>query len=305
MPSTPSADEYDLRPIPDDNSASMQSYNHSQTGIWPQEHTYGHIIPHLSTGIGVNTGVNPTVTRTPPRRLQDVFSRADAATPFGTELHSDRGAPLENAVVGPDRGAGMLTPSVSPMPISGDPVPQLFQFPSNGQAGGLIVINGRINFPAFPVSHFPEVKHFFPQSGDNQEVLPNITPKIMLENATPLGTCLPLAMSPNPPALASSPFATPGTLATDVVECTHTECHAKYAGKSRKDALRRHKRIVHGNKPKPICPKCHLVIESGRPDNLKRHITEKHPGYPLPASLNVRTTRSISAGPNNHIGRSR
>ena len=79
-PFAPSADEYDLRPIPDDNSASMQSYNHSQTVIWPQEHTYGHIIPHLSIGVGVN----PTKARSPPR---EVFSKADAATPFGTESH--------------------------------------------------------------------------------------------------------------------------------------------------------------------------------------------------------------------------
>ena len=283
----------------------MQSYNNSQTGIWPQEHTYGRIIPHLSIGIGVNPGVNPTVAGTPPRRLQEVFSRADAATPFGVKTHSDRGTLPEGPMVGPNRGAGMLTPSLSQMPTSGDPVPQLSPFPSNGQAELLIMINGRIDFPHFPVSYLPEVEQLFPQSGNNQEVLPNITPTIMLDNATPLDTCLPPAMSTNPPALASPPFATPTTLATDVVECTHTECHAKYAGKSRKDALRRHKRIVHGNKPKPICPKCHLVIESGRPDNLKRHITDKHPGYPLPASLNVRTIRSISAGPNNHDRRSR
>lgn len=281
VPSTPLADDYDLRPVPDDNSASMQSYNHPQAGIWPQENGYGRRIPSYAIG----NGVYPTVPSSVPQRLQEVLANADAATPFGMNSHSYGGASLVNASLGADRGAGLVTHALSPLSTTGISGPQSFRRPPNGQGGVSIVVNGGTSLPTFPIQHPSEVERPFFQYADNQE---DLRYGIILDSPNPPAPTLPPAVSTDSPSPPSSPLVTAHTATTGAEACTHSGCQIRYTGKSRKDTLRRHKRTVHNNESKPECPKCGLIMQSGRPDNLKRHIMKKHPGFPLPASLNVR-----------------
>ena len=181
----------------------MQSYNNSQTGIWPPGNTYRRDSAYSSRmGMRHGNGTNSIVKHLTPQSFQELFANADAATPFHTEAH------------------------------------------------------------------------------------------IVLDNPTISVNTLPPAMSVDPPTSAVSALASASTSETAVSGCPYRGCQAKFTGGTIEDSLRRHKLHYHGNKPKPMCPVCQLVIQSGRRDNLKRHITNKHPGHPLLASLNVRRRKA-------------
>ena len=289
VPTTPSADDYDLRPIPDDNSASMQSYNDSRGGIWPQEDTGMQCqtyMPLMSTRY--ENGINPAGTHLLPRKLQEVFDKADAATRFATEVHSNEGALLVNAALGAGVTSGIAASSFPPLSTTGGLVSHFPQLPSDGRSENLIAINGTVKLATYSAERPPKVEHvFFPPSCD-QKTAPHIAPTIVADNPPFPATNMPPAVSLNPPASTPSPLASFGAPTTGVAKCTHKGCGARFKGVSRKDTLRRHNLNFHSEKPKPICPECHLVIQSGRRDNWKRHIKDQHPGHPILELLNVR-----------------
>lgn len=284
--STPCVEDYDLRPMPDDNAASMQSYNDPRTGIWAQEEP--------TMGMRRGSGINSTVTRLLPQNLQEIFANADAATPFGTESQSDECALFLNAASGADGGTGMAASSFPPLSTTGGPVPQILRLPSSGQSGVMIVINGTMYLADTSVQRTPGVEYSFLPPGSDLKSSPNMAPRILLDNPPLPTTALPPTFTINPPAPAPSPSVSADISTAGVARCTFIGCGAKFNGGSRKDSLRRHKRNRHGNKTKPTCPECHLVIQSGRPDNLTRHILRQHSGQPLAASLKVRTRKTGS-----------
>lgn len=293
IPSTPS--DYDLRPIPDVNSASMQSYNDAQTGIWPQENIQGRgdiYLPKMGMGFGNDT--DSTATRLINEKLQEVIANADAATPFGTVPHSNGGALLGNAALNAYGGAGMAALSFSPQTITGGLAPHLVEPPSNGQSGAFITIDRMIRHAALPIQRLPVVEHSFLPPGSDRKILPNTAPKTVLDNPSLLPTKLPPTMLVDSAASTSSPPVESDASNTGVAKCIHRGCRRKFNGATRKDTLRRHIRIEHGNIPKPICPECDLVIQSGRRDNLKRHIKEIHPGHPQSVSRKVGTKKTGS-----------
>lgn len=266
--------------IPDDNFASRQSYNDPQTGIWPQENAYEQGGSYLTTvGMRLGSGITSNVARLLPPAWQEMFANADAATPFGTDYYSNGRAP---------------NPSLSLSSTTESSVPQSSQFPYYGGSGNAIMVNATANAAAPPFQGPPEVGYSYLPSGSGDDAFPNIAPTTALDDLPLPTTMLSPDLSPNPPASAASPLASTGTPRTSVSRCTYEGCGAKFTGESRKDNLRRHKRLDHGNEPRPICPVCHLVIQSGRRDNLKRHMRDKHPGHPLLASLNVRGKKAGS-----------
>lgn len=276
VPSTPSADDSDLRPIPDNNSASMQSYNDPRIGIWPQENTYLQVQTYMPLmGTHHDHGNHPAVKRLVPQKLQEVFANADAATPFGTKPHPKEDPLFVNVALGTDGRAGMAAPSFQPPPVTAGPVSQFSQLPNHGRSETLLAIKGTMNQTSLLTSR-------------GQKTTPNIALSIALDNSPFPATDSPPAVCMDPPASTLSRSASAGPPITGVAKCTHRGCGAKFKGVSRKDTLRRHKLNVHGNKQKPICPECHLVIQSGRRDNWKRHITDQHPGHPILESLDVR-----------------
>ena len=290
LPQTPSADDPDPRPVPDGNSASLQSYNNPQTGIWPQVNTYARDSTYSPPmGMRHGNGTNSNVTHILPQSLQKLFANADAATPFGTEADSNEGPLLVSAGLGADGKAAMAIPSLPPPSIIKGLLPQSSNIPFHSGSTILNVANDAMDSAIFPVQDYsPEVEHLFLPPISNQEILPNIAPMILLDNAPLSVNTLPPAMSLDPPTSAVSALDSASTSDTAVSGCDYRGCQAKFAGGSTKDSLRRHKLHYHGHKPKPKCPECQLVIQSGRRDNLIRHVTRKHPGHPSLASLNVR-----------------
>lgn len=286
VPPTPFADDFDLRPMPDDKSASTQSYNDPKTGIWSQESTYGRGTTDLpKTGMYLNNETDPTTTRLLTERLQQLLADADAATPFGTDSQSNKGTLLENAAFGAYSGAGMAASSFLPPSTAGG------QLTSNGESGVSIMINGTMSVAAFPVHQPPGVDYPVVPPGSDTRFLRNIAPRMVLDNPHLIPANLPPAMLVDTSASASPPSASAGTSTTGISRCTHRGCRAKFTGTAKKDNLRRHKRHHHSDKPKPTCPECHIAFQSGRPDNLIRHMRSQHPGQPLPSSLTVRTKK--------------
>ena len=276
VPTTPSADDYDLRPIPDDNSASMQSYNDPRIGIWPQENTYTQGETYM--GSRHEYGITPAETHLLPPRLQEVCDNADAATAFSTGSQFNEGALLVNAALGTGVGSGMTTPSFPSLSTTGGPISHLSQLPSGGRSKALIAINGTMKLATYPAEWSPTIEHVSLLPSRHRTTGPHLVPTIVTDIPPFPATNLPPAVSLNP--LASTPSPTTG-----VAKCTHEGCRARF---KRKDTLRRHNLNVHSEKPKPICPQCGLVIQSGRRDNWKRHIQDQHPGHPILESLNVR-----------------
>ena len=289
VPTTPSADDYDLRPIPDGNSASMQSYNDPRIGIWAQDNTYrqGQIYTPLMS-MRHNNAVNPTGTRLLPRNLQEVCDNADAATPFATGPLLDEGALLTNAALGAGVRLGMAALSFPPLSTTGGPVTQFSQFPSECRSKALIAIDNTMKLATYSAERSPKVEHVFLPPGRDQKTAPHIAPTIVSGIPPFPATNMPPAVSLILPASTPSPSASSSAPTTGVAKCTHKGCRARFKGVSRQDTLRRHKLNVHSDKPKPTCPVCHLVIQSGRRDNWKRHIEDQHPGHPILESLNVR-----------------
>ena len=290
---SPSADEYDMRPMPDENSASMQIYNDPQAGIWLQEGTYGQD-PTYSTmrDMRHDNGINSTVTQTLRQSLQQVFDDVDAAMPTGTESHQSGVATFPNASTSADGRQGMAYPSL-PMPLTGGVlVPQFSPNPFDRQSLVSIETNGTLNVGASLVQQRLEVEHPFFAVGSDQNIAQKISPMIIRDDTSLPATQLPHNTPTGRPAPVFTPSTSADASATGVVFCPHRGCHKRFTGAKREDTLRRHKRLGHGNKPKPECPVCGLVFGSGRPDNLKRHIIGKHPDHPPPASRNVRTRAS-------------
>ena len=233
-------------------------------------------------------GTNSNVTHLLPQSFQKLFANADAATPFGTEAGSNEGPLLVSAGLGTDGKAAMATPSLPPPSITKGLLPQSSNIPFHSGSTISNVANDAMDSAIFSVQDSSEVEHLFLPPISNQEILPNIAPMILLDNPPLSVDTLPLAMSVDPPTSAVSALASASTLDNAVSGCPYRGCQAKFAGGSTKDSLRRHKLHYHSHKPKPKCPECQLVIQSGRRDNLIRHITRKHPGHPSLASLNVR-----------------
>lgn len=283
VPSTPSADEHDLRPIPDENSASVQSYNDPRLGIWPQENTYKQDSTCTSLMATHHDGsIGSLSSRLIPPTLQEVFDKADAATRFTTE--SD-----PRSTVSAGLGIGETTGMAAPSSSLSIPRASVSSFPhilSDGRSG-VLVIKVTKNIVNNPAEGSPMIDRIFLSPGHHQKTASDIAPTISFIRPLP-ATHLPHVLSTNPHATTLSPSASTYVSTTGVTQCTQKGCGAEFKGVSRKDTLRRHKRIVHGNRAKPICPQCQTVIQSGRRDNWKRHIRVQHPGHPILESLNVR-----------------
>ena len=286
LPSSPFADDNDSWLVPDENSASMQSYNDPRTGIWAPEDAYGPGTAYSSMrDMGNDNGGNFTITQLLQPHLQQVIANADAATPFRAQTDSNGGGFLVNAGLGANESPQIATPLSSPPSTIGVPVSQPFQSPINGQSGISIVIDSTMNLGASSARQPQAVERFFYPLSSDQSSFSNIAPGITLDNP-PLD--LPYTILTGSLALAPSPTPSANTSTAEVVRCTHTGCQAKFRGEFWKDSLRRHNTRIHGDKTNPTCPVCDLVFKSGRPDNVIRHIMTQHPGYPLPASRNAR-----------------
>lgn len=296
VPSTPSADDYDLRPVPDNNSASMQSYNDPQTGIWPHEDDYWRGTTYRPTmNMRHNNSVNSAIRHTLPQVLQEVIANADAATTFDLESHSYGGALVVGGALGVDGRVEMAAPSLSMPSTNGGSVPVFSQPPFNGQPRALIAINDIMNPIALPAQQSSAVERSFLPSGINQNSALKAATRIVLDEPTFSTTNLQSPMLIDPPASDLPQSRSTASSITSVVKCTYRGCRAEFRGVSRKDSLRRHWLVKHNpNKQRPVCPECDLIFKSGRRDNLKRHMMEKHPDHPLLASLNVRGQKAVS-----------
>ena len=292
IPSTPSTDDFDMRPMPDDNSASMQSYNHPRTGIWEvQENTYDRHTTRSSTGsIRPGDGIDPPKVQSLLQNFQQVFDNADAATPFGTEHHFKGEALLVDAALG---GYQRPYTALSTPSITRCLEPQLNRAPLGGRSGISIQINDATDIGAFSIQQPPEVEQYLNPFGSDQSLLQGCAPRFMLDYSPLPASSLTSAVLMDPPVPLPTPSTSADTSTTGVAKCPYRGCSARYQGKKRMDTLRRHKRLEHSNRPKPVCPVCKLVFQSGRPDNVKRHFQDKHPSHPLPAWLNVRKMRSV------------
>ena len=275
-----SADDGDLRPMPDEGSASMQSYNDSRTGIWPHEDSYGPGTPYTNvTDMDYDIGILSPMTQPLPR-----VADAEAAAPFGTQSYSFNGAPLLYGGLGAGRTLETAARSFTPPSTSQYSVLRHI-YPSIPSRSGVSMDLG------VPSAQQPiEVEQYIYALGSDQSSFSNPAPDTTLDNL-PLATgSIELMTSPAP---APSPSISAAASSSIVEKCPYRGCRAKFTGSSWKDSLRRHRSNEHDeNKEKPICPVCHTVFQSGRKDNMKRHIISKHPGYQLPASRKLRSRRS-------------
>ena len=293
VPPSPSGDDYDSRSMPNGNSASMQSYNHPRTGIWTIEDTHGRARNYPTvTGMGHNNGISSTMTRSLAQALEQMFANADAATPFGTGSYSNGGTLPHNSSYGAVGMPRSAAPSFTPTSISAGPVPQFYQPPINSRSGVSVVVDSTVDLGASTTQQSLEFERSPYQLGSNRSSGSNIAPRITLDTPQLSATMLPATRSMGPPSAAPSPSPSADTSIGVVVRCTHRGCQARFTGVAWKDSLRRHTKDKHGRNSKPTCPVCGMVFQSGRPDNLKRHILAKHPDYPLPPSRNARTRRS-------------
>lgn len=300
VPSTPCAEDYDLRPIPDEHSACIQSCNDPRDGIWTQEHAYEQGTGHSAvTVMPCDSGMRFGATRVISQNLQRVLANAEAATPFGTELRSNREA------FGAHGTAPMVLPLLSPRSTIGGPVPQHGRFSPRCPSAVSIMINGKISAafpdnrpPAFPDNRPPAFEHSTLDSFSDHEISSNIAPRTVMENPLLLPAMdlmfLDASASP-PPSSSTTTKDSAATSTSSVARCTHKGCRKQFTGGTRRDTLRRHERLHHRDNPVLVCPVCDLVIQSGRPDNLKRHIAYKHPGYTSVASLNAREKRNAGS----------
>ena len=290
LPPSPFADDNDSWLLPDENSASMQSYNDPRTGIWAPEDAYGRGTAYSSIrDMGCDNGVNFTMTQLLQPHLQQVIANADAATPFRAQPDSNGGAFLVNAGVGANESPQIAAPLFLPPSTSGGPVSSSFQSSVNGRSAISILVNSPMNLGASSARQSQAVERFFYPIGSDQSSYSDIPRRITLDNPPRLpATDLPFTMLMGPLVQAPSPSPSADTSTAEFVRCTYIGCEAKFRGKYWKDSRRRHNTRLHGDKTKPACPVCHFVFESGRPDNLKRHIKDIHPGHPLPVSRNAR-----------------
>lgn len=289
LPPSPFADDNDSWLVPDENSASMQSYNDPRTGIWAPEDAYGPGTGYSSMrDMGHDNGGNFTMTQLLQPHLQQVIANADSATPFSAQPDSNGGGFLLNTGLGANESPHSAAPLSSPPSTSGGPVSQSFQSSIKGQSAISIVVDSAIDLGASSARQPQAVERLFFQLGSDQSSFSDIAPRIALGNPPLPATDLPSTRLIGSLAPAPSPSPSADTSNAEGVRCSHRGCRVKFGGEFWKDSLRRHKTHFHGDKKKPTCPVCNLVFKSGRPDNLIRHIMAQHPGYPLPASRNAR-----------------
>ena len=289
----PSADDGDLRPTPDNNSASMQSYNDPRTGIWSQENVYRQGIRNTATrNMRHDHVIDYTVTQLIPQDFQQFLADVEAAAPFGTDSFSNGGILSTDPSLSANGRPEMAAPSSLPPFTDGGPVSQLFQPPIRGRSGVSMVIDGTMNFETSSAQQPLQVERSTHPLGSDHISLLNLANRISLDDPHLPPTNLPPTMSIEPPTTTGPPQISADTSPIGIVRCTERGCQAKFTGDSWKDSLRRHMTGKHRNKPKPTCSECHMVFQSGRRDNLKRHIMDKHPGHPLPPSRSVLTKGS-------------
>lgn len=291
LPPSPFADDNDSWLVPDENSASMQSYNDPRTGIWAPEDAYGPGTAYSSMrDMGHDNGANDnggnfTMTQLLQPHLRQVIANADAATPFRAQPDSNGGGFSVNAGLGANESPQIAAPLFSPRSTSGGLLSQSFQSSINGHSGISIVIDSTMNLGASSAGQSQAVECFFYPLGSDQSSFSNIAPGITLDNPS---LDLPDTMLTGTLAPAPSPSPSADTSTAEFVRCSHGGCQAKFRGEFWKDSLRRHNTRIHGDNINPTCPVCGLVFKSRRPDNVIRHIMTQHPGSPLPASRNAR-----------------
>ena len=238
--------------------------------------------------MGFDNDNDYTAPRQLKEGLQEVIANANAATPFGIDSRSNGGVPLVNAALGAYRGAGTVAPAILPPLTTGDPAPP---FPSNDETRVRIVITDAMHVAGLPVQRPPVVDHSFLPPTSDQEIVSNIAPGIVSDNPSLPHTKLLPATSVKTTDSTPSPPVEADVSKTRVARCAFRGCGAKFKGTTTKDMLRRHKKTAHDGKPKPVCLECHMVIKSGRRDNLIRHIKSQHPIGSQAASLKVRTKK--------------
>ena len=263
----------------------MQSYNDSQIGIWPQEESYEQGAPYTTvTDMDYDIGILSPLTQPLPQ-----VPDGDAAAPFGTQSYSFRGAPLLHGGLGAERTLEAAAPSFTPPPTSQYSVPRYFYPSIHGQPGVSIVIDNTMDLGVPSAQQLLEVEQPIYLHGSDQSSFSNLAPSTTLDNPRLATEGTEFTDSPAP---APSPSISAATSTSIVERCPYRGCQAKFTGSSWKDSLRRHKYNEHENKERPTCPVCHTVFQSGRKDNMKRHIKGQHPDFQLPASRTVRSRRS-------------
>ena len=263
----------------------MQSYNDSQIGIWPQEESYEQGTPYTTvTDMDYDIGILSTMTQPLPQ-----VADGDSATPFGTQSYSFSGAPLLYGGLGAERILETAAPSFIPPSTTQYSVPRYFYPSMHGRSGLSIVIDSTVDLGVPSAQQLIDVEQPIYPLGSDQSPFSNLAPNTTLDHPR-LATASIESMDSLAPA--PSPSMSAATSTSIVERCPYRGCQAKFTGSSWKDSLRRHKYNEHENKERPICPVCHTVFQSGRKDNMKRHIKSQHPEYQLPASRTVRSRRS-------------
>lgn len=280
-----SADDGDLRPMPDEGSASMQSYNDSQTGIWPQEDSYEQRTPYTTmTDMDNDIGILPHTTQPFP-----LVADADAAPFLGTQSYSFRHAPSLQGSHDVERTLEPAALSYTPPLTSQYSVPHSFHPSAHGGSGFSIINDRAMNLGVPLPQQIIKVEQPLHQLQSDQSSFSHYAPNNTLEAPRLATANIDFANSPAP---ASSPSISAATSSSIVEYCPYPGCRAKFTGSSWKDSLRRHKNNEHEKREKPICPVCRTVFGPGRKDNLKRHILSKHPEFQLPASRSLRSRRA-------------
>ena len=264
----------------------MQSYNDSRTGIWPQEDSYGPGTPYTNvTDMDYDIGILSLMTQPLPQ-----VADAEAAAPFGAQSYSFNDAPLLYGGLGAERTLETVARPFTRPSTRQYSVPCHIYPSTHGRSGVSTMIDNTMDLGVLSAQQPMEVEHHIHPLGIDQSSFSNPAPDTTLDNLRLATGSIELMTSPAP---APSP-STSGAKSSSIVEkCPYRGCRAKFTGSSWKDSLRRHRSNEHDeNKEKPICPVCHTVFQSGRGDNMKRHIISKHPEHQLPASRKLRSRRS-------------
>ena len=261
----------------------MQSYNDSQTGIWIQEDAYEQASAWPAMRDVHQDDANGYLTMPYlSQNVQEVFARADAATPFGTESYPNEGTQLLGGGVGAEGRREMMAPPS----LSQGTTLQFFPPLLEAQSG----IAGALDFQGSPVRQTLSVRQPSVPLISRQNSSQGTVPPVGLESASLSAPTIPPTTLTSLPSPADTPHHSADTSTTGTTKCPHKDCQAVFKGPTKNnDSLRRHLKHKHGQEPNLICPMCPTVFRSHRPDNLKRHFANKHPDYLLPASFKVRT----------------
>lgn len=263
----------------------MQGYNDPQTGIWPQEDSYEQGTPYTTvTDMHYDMGIfSPMVPQLPQ------VGNADAAAPFGTQSYLARGALLLDGDFSAERTPEIAAPSFTPPSAGQYSVPRYFSPSIHGRSGVSIMIDSTLDLGIPSAHQLTNLDQPIYQLGSDQSSFSSLAPTTTLDNRRLITESIDLTDSPS---LIPSPSVSAATSTSIVESCPYEGCRAVFTGPSWRDSLRRHIKLDHKDTARPICPVCHRVFRGGRKDNMIRHVKSQHPGYPLPASRNVRSRRS-------------